>query len=53
MSKQKQIEGNSSWVTIYFDGGAEPNPGPASGAAILDLPNGGRCSQTVDGLFLL
>lgn len=48
MSKQKQIENNSSWVTIYFDGGAEPNPGPASGAAILDLPNGESVKVIVD-----
>ena len=48
MPKRKKIDGSSSWVTIYFDGGAEPNPGPASGAAILDIPNGESVTVTVD-----
>jgi len=37
------------WTLIYFDGAAEPtNPGPAAGAAIIDLPTGESLTVTVD-----
>ncbi len=40
---------NSDWTVIYFDGAAEPtNPGPASGAAVIDLPTGESITVTVD-----
>lgn len=47
MQKTKSAEYCSSWATIYFDGGAEPNPGPASGAAVLDLPDGDSITVAV------
>lgn len=44
-----RIEGMDEWTFIYFDGAAEPsNPGPAAGAAVLDLPNGETVTVTVD-----
>ncbi|MBR8833369.1 MAG: reverse transcriptase-like protein [Stigonema ocellatum SAG 48.90 = DSM 106950] len=40
---------NEDWTVIHFDGAAEPtNPGPASGAAIIDLPTGESLTVTVD-----
>jgi len=40
---------NEVVTVIYFDGAAEPtNPGPASGAAIIDLPTGESLTVTVD-----
>ncbi|BAZ18839.1 hypothetical protein NIES4071_107240 (plasmid) [Calothrix sp. NIES-4071] len=37
------------WTCIYFDGAAEPsNPGPAAGAAVIDLPSGQTIIVTVD-----
>lgn len=44
----KEVAASSNWATVYFDGGAEPNPGPAAGAAVLDLPSGESVSVTVD-----
>ncbi len=39
----------NDWTLIYFDGAAEPsNPGPAAGAAIIDLPTGESFIATVD-----
>lgn len=40
---------NNDWTLIYFDGAAEPsNPGPAAGAAVIDLPTGESLIATVD-----
>ena len=40
---------NEVVTVIYFDGAAEPtNPGPASAAAIIDLPTGESLTVTVD-----
>ncbi len=37
------------WTIIHFDGAAEPtNPGPAAGAAIIDLPSGESHTVTID-----
>lgn len=39
----------NDWTLIYFDGAAEPsNPGPAAGAAVIDLPTGESLIATVD-----
>jgi ribonuclease HI len=39
----------NDWTHIYFDGAAEPsNPGPAAGAAVIDLPTGESFIATVD-----
>jgi len=48
MQKTKDAGYCSKWVTIYFDGGAEPNPGPASGAAVLDFPDGDSITVAVN-----
>lgn len=39
---------NSDWTFIYFDGTASPNPGPAAGAAVIDLPTGESLIATLD-----
>ncbi|MEM6754105.1 MAG: ribonuclease HI family protein, partial [Cyanobacteria bacterium P01_C01_bin.38] len=39
----------NNWTVIYFDGAAEPsNPGPAAGAAVIDLPTGESLIATLD-----
>ncbi len=47
MPKTKSTETSSSWVTIYFDGTAQPNPGPAAAAAVLEWANGEELTVTV------
>ena len=40
---------NQDWTVIHFDGAAEPtNPGPAAGAAVIDLPSGESHIVTID-----
>lgn len=39
----------NNWTVIYFDGAAEPsNPGPAAGAAVIDLPTGESLIAALD-----
>jgi ribonuclease HI len=44
-----KMKKSKNWTVIYFDGAAEPsNPGPASGAAVIDLLTGESLIVTID-----